>query len=70
MQGQILYYILLPIRNYLLQANSEKIANDESLARFSLYVTAPMILACVIMMVDVAMIVLNMITMVSADITL
>lgn len=55
-------------RNYLLQANSEKIANNEHLARFSLYVTAPMILACVIMMVDVAMIVLNMITMVSQDI--
>lgn len=56
-------------RNYMLQANSEKISNNESLARFSLYVTAPMILACVIMMIDVAMIVLNMITMVSADIS-
>ena len=55
-------------RNYSLQATSEQIANEESLARFSIYVTAPMIIACVVMMIDVAMIVFNMISMVSAEI--
>lgn len=54
-------------RNYLLQATAETIENDESLARFSLYVTLPMILACIIMMIDVAMVVLNMITFVTSD---
>ena len=55
-------------RNYAMQATAEKIQNEESLAKFSLYVTLPMILACVVMMVDVAMIVINMITYVSTDI--
>lgn len=47
-------------RNYHLQANAEKIVNDESLALFSLYSILPMLLACVVMMVDVGMIVMNM----------
>lgn len=54
-------------RNYLLQATAEKIENEENLAKFNLYVTLPMILACVVMMIDVAMIVLNMINTVTAD---
>lgn len=54
-------------RNFMLQATAETIENDESLARFSLYVTLPMIFACVIMMVNVAMIVVNMIDVVTAD---
>lgn len=52
-------------RNYLLQAVAEKIENEESLAKYSLYVTVPMILACIVMMIDVAMIVMNMISTVS-----
>lgn len=55
-------------RNYSLQATSEEIQNEERLARFSLFVTAPMILACVIMMVDVAMIVFNMISSININI--
>ena len=49
-------------RNYLLQAVAERIENEESLAKYSLYVTLPMIIACVVMMIDVAMVVINMIT--------
>lgn len=56
-------------RNYLLQATAEKIENEESLAKFNLYVTIPMILACIVMMIDVAMIVLNMISTVTAGLS-
>lgn len=55
-------------RNYSLQGNAEQIENDEKLARFSLYTTIPMLLACVIMMIDVGMTVLNMIN--SIDLTM
>lgn len=47
-------------RNHLLQAAGEKIEYDEKMAMFTLFSTVPMLLACVIMMVDVAMIVFNM----------
>jgi len=53
-------------RNYALQAEAEKIQDDERLAKFSLFTTIPMIMACVVMMIDVAMIVINMISTVSA----
>lgn len=53
-------------RNYALQAEAEKIQDDERLAKFSLFTTIPMIIACVVMMIDVAMIVINMINTVSA----
>ena len=52
-------------RNYALQATAETIENDESLARFSLYTTLPMIFACIIMMIDVVMLVLNMVSVIS-----
>ena len=55
--------------NYALQATSETIMNEEKLARYSLYVTAPMIFACVVMMVDVGMIVFNMIDTVATQIS-
>lgn len=47
-------------RNHVLQATAEKIENDDKMALFTLYTTLPMLLACVIMILDVAMIVLNM----------
>lgn len=47
-------------RNHLLQAVAEKIEYEEKMAMFTLFSTLPMLLACVIMMIDVAMIVLNM----------
>ncbi len=47
-------------RNHLLQAAAEKIEYDEKMALFTLFSTVPMLLACVIMMIDVAMIVMNM----------
>lgn len=47
-------------RNHLLQATAEKIEYDEKMAMFTLFTTIPMLLACVIMMIDVAMILLNM----------
>lgn len=55
-------------RNYSLQENAEKIANDESMARFSLYVTIPMIITCVVILINVALIVTNMLTQVAATI--
>lgn len=54
-------------RNYALQAEAEKIQDEESLAKFSLFTTLPMIIACVVMMIDVGMIVINMISTVSAN---
>lgn len=55
-------------RNYSLQATAETIQDEEKLAKFSLFTTLPMILACVIMMADVAMIVINMINTVMSTI--
>lgn len=47
-------------RNHLLQATAEKIEFDEKMGMFTLFSTLPMLIACVIMMIDVAMILLNM----------
>lgn len=47
-------------RNHLLQATAEKIEYDEKMALFTLYSTVPMLLACVIMLIDVGMLLLNM----------
>lgn len=47
-------------RNHLLQAQAEKIEYDEKMAAFTLFSTVPMLLACIIMMIDVAMIIMNM----------
>lgn len=55
-------------RNYALQATAEQIQDEERLARFSLFTTLPMILACIVMMLDVGMIVLNMINTVMSSI--
>ena len=65
--GEIDKHVLSIVkRNYALQAEAEKIQDEESLAKFSLLTTIPMILACVVMMIDVGMIVINMISTVSA----
>lgn len=48
-------------RNNSLQANAEKIENDEQLARFSLYTIIPMILGSGVMLVDVVLMILNMV---------
>lgn len=47
-------------RNHLLQATAEKLENEQKLSMFTLYTTVPMLVACVVMMIDVAMIVMNM----------
>ena len=48
-------------RNNTLQANAEKIQNDEQLARFSLYTIIPMLVGSLVMMVDVVLMILNMV---------
>lgn len=66
--GEIDKHVLSIVkRNYALQAEAEKIQDEERLAKFSLFTTIPMIIACVVMMIDVAMIVINMISTVTAD---
>lgn len=69
--GEIDKHVLSIVkRNYALQAESEKIQDEERLAKFSLFTTIPMLIACVVMMIDVAMIVINMISTVSAGLTM
>ena len=47
-------------RNYALQATSEKIAAEETMGRFAIYVTIPMILTCLVLIVYVFLLVSNM----------